>query len=126
MTEAQEQAALIRWTADPQSLILHPELHLLFHIPNGGKRNPAEARHLKQMGVKAGVPDLCLPVARHGFHSLWIELKTKKGRTSEAQDGWLKELAQQGHAVYICRGWADAAYTISSYLSDKPLPVTVA
>ena len=41
---------------------VHPELELLYHCPNGGSRNKAEAVKLKQMGVKAGIPDLCLPV----------------------------------------------------------------
>lgn len=36
----------------------HPELELLHHCPNGGSRNKAEAVKLKQMGVKAGIPDL--------------------------------------------------------------------
>ena len=36
----------------------------MFRIPNGGSRHPAEAARLKAQGVKAGVPDLCIPVAR--------------------------------------------------------------
>ena len=77
-TEAQHQANVVNWS------ILHthehPELALLFHIPNGGTRDAIEGRHLKQQGVKRGVPDLCLPVARGGYHSLYIELKTATGR----------------------------------------------
>ena len=45
-----------------------PELVLLYHIPNGGKRDAQTAISLKRQGVKAGVPDLHLPVARGGYH----------------------------------------------------------
>ena len=62
--ESQEQQALFSWAEYAKGL--HPELGLLYHIPNGGKRDKLEAARLKLEGVKAGVPDLCLPVARGG------------------------------------------------------------
>ena len=31
---------------------------LIYHVPNGGKRNPREAAKLKSMGVVPGIPDL--------------------------------------------------------------------
>ena len=51
MTEAQHQTILIQWTQLPQVREKYPELKLLHHIPNGGKRNPIEAKHLKEQGV---------------------------------------------------------------------------
>ena len=52
----------------------------IFAIPNGGARNVVTAAKLKAEGVLAGVPDLCVPMARCGFHGLYIELKNgKKG-----------------------------------------------
>lgn len=62
--EASEQAALMLWAQ--MHLAKYPQLRLLYHIPNGGSRNAAEAASLKRQGVKAGVPDLCLPVAKRG------------------------------------------------------------
>ena len=47
-----EQISLFRWAAYQRGR--WPELELMFHIPNGGKRNKAEAARLKEMGVKAG------------------------------------------------------------------------
>ena len=79
MTEAQHQALLIKWTQLPSIREQYPELKLLHHIPNGGKRDSIEAKHLKIQGVKSGVPDLCLPVARKNYHALYIELKTETG-----------------------------------------------
>ena len=65
MREAQEQENLFTMLAYAGRK--YPEAQLLFHVPNGGKRNAAEAAHLKRQGVKAGVPDLFLPVARGGL-----------------------------------------------------------
>lgn len=92
--EAREQEALFRW-AD-FAVGTTPELKLLHHIPNGGSRNKAEAAHLKRQGVKAGVPDIFLPVARGGYHGLYIELKFGKNKTSKNQDKWLSALSAQG------------------------------
>ena len=75
MSEAQEQAAVIEYCE-----FIHVPV---FHIPNGGYRNAREAANLKRQGVKAGVPDLCIPVAKGGYHGLYIEMKTKKGKLSE-------------------------------------------
>ena len=76
-TEADEQIALFEWAALQSGRF--PELTLLHHVPNGGSRNKIEAARLRAQGVKSGVPDLCLPVARGGNHGLYIELKRQRG-----------------------------------------------
>lgn len=115
-TEAQEQITLFSWAA-VQAV---PELALLYHIPNGGSRHKAEAARLRAEGVRAGVPDLCLPVPRGGFHGLYIELKRLRGgRVSDRQKEWLAALGAQGYAVAVCNGWEDAAGTIMGYLGVK-------
>lgn len=77
MTEHEEQKALIEWSAWMSNA--RPELSLMFAVPNGGDRHPAVAAKLKAEGVKAGVPDIFLPVPRNGYHGLFIELKELKG-----------------------------------------------
>ena len=52
-------------------------------------RHPAEAVHLKRMGVKPGVPDLFLPFPVPPFHGLWIEMKSETGRASAVQKEWI-------------------------------------
>ena len=71
----------------------------LYAVPNGGGRTIQEGVRLKMEGVQKGVPDLVLPIARGGFHGLYLELKAGKGRTSEEQDGWLAFLDSQGYRV---------------------------
>lgn len=56
------------------------ELALLHHIPNGGARSKATAGRLKAEGVKAGIPDICLPVPKNGYGALYIELKVPENK----------------------------------------------
>ena len=112
--EAYEQAHIIEWTG--YMLGRMPELRLLFHIPNGGYRNEIEAANLKRQGVKRGVPDLFLPVARKGFHGLFIELKTKNGKVSEWQKQWLADRTEQGYQAVVCYGADEARKALEGYL----------
>lgn len=116
--ESQEQRDLIAWTRYVKGK--RPEVELLFAIPNGGRRDHIEARHLKEQGVKPGVPDLFLPVARGPYHGLFIELKRQKGGTiSPAQHRWGRSLTAQGFLATVCYGWKDAAALIEDYLDEK-------
>ena len=94
-----------------------PELELMYHVPNGGYRNKAEAERFRSQVVKPGVPDIVLPVARGGYHGLYIELKrTVGGRVSEEQREWLGKLNAQGYYTAVCRGWEEAKDAIEGYL----------
>lgn len=117
-TEAEEQRRLFIW-AD-----LHtwkwPELQDLYHIPNEGKRSRVTGARLKQQGMKSGVPDLCLPVARCGCHALYIELKRMKGGKPTAdQLDWIDRLTKNGNMALICCGWEQAAQVLENYLEGK-------
>ena len=117
-TEAQEQAAVFEWIARNQNR--RPELKFCFHIPNGGSRDLREAHNLKLQGVKAGVPDICLPVPRPGFHGLYIELKRREGgRVSYEQKAWIMTLNRFGYRAVVCRGWDEAREEIEHYLGVR-------
>ena len=115
-SEAQHQAAVIKWSQQPSVRSRWPELALLHHIPNGGTRDSVEAKHLKQQGVKRGVPDLCLPVSRGAYHGLYIEMKTESGRATADQKWWGEQLTRQGYCWFVCHGWENAVQTIEAYL----------
>lgn len=117
ISEAQHQAAVVKWTQQPEIRAMWPELALLYHIPNGGTRDAIEGRHLKQQGVKRGVPDLCLPVARGAYHAMYIELKTDTGRATPEQKWWGEKLLQQGCMWEVCHGWESAVRALEWYLS---------
>lgn len=115
--EHEEQAALFAWAQIAAHE--HPALALLYHIPNGGFRFKATAAAMRRQGVRAGVPDICLPVARGGFHGLYLELKRfQRGVTLRAsQRRWLAALAAEGYCVGVCRGWEAARAAILAYLA---------
>ncbi len=117
-SEHAEQAALFRWAEFARARL--PELALLYAVPNGGHRHKATAARLKAEGVKRGVPDLCLPVARGGAHGLYIELKTERGKTTPEQLGWIRALRRQGYAAEVCHGWESARSMIEHYLTAGP------
>lgn len=113
-----EQTCLFRWAALESGA--HPELALLHAIPNGGKRSKSEAARMKAAGVKPGVPDMFLPVAREGCHGLYIELKRRDGgRVSTEQTAWMEALARQGYKTALCHGWDAAREEIQRYLGGK-------
>ena len=116
MSEHAEQVRLMTWARQWEDE--YPGLDLLFAIPNGGKRHVAVARKLKAEGVKAGVPDLFLPVPRHGYHGLFIELKYGKNRPTPHQWRWLEQLAHQGYKTVVCWGFMDAKAVLIDYLGE--------
>lgn len=113
-SEHDEQVALFQWAALQVGRI--PELGLLFAIPNGGKRDLVTAVMLQREGVKAGVPDTCLPVARQGWHGLFIELKWGRNKPTEHQLEWLERLTAEGYLAVVCYGWQEAVDVIKDYL----------
>ena len=95
----------------------HPELRWLYHIGNEGKRSAAQAAEAAAMGMNPGVPDLCLPVARGGYHALYIELKREKGgRISEAQREWHEGMRAERNCMLVCRTFEEATGALLAYL----------
>lgn len=116
--ESQEQAYLFNWAHWKQNEI--PELKWMFSVPNGGgKLNPVTARRLKATGLKPGVPDIFLPVARGGYHGLFIELKAVGGKPSEFQLAYIQYLNDAGYYSVVIEGWIPAKELIESYLEGK-------
>lgn len=121
--EDTEQMGVVDWANWNSAKF--PELKLLFHVPNGGKRGAAEAARFKAMGVKAGVPDLCLPVTRGGYAGLYIEMKYGKNKTTDAQGKWIDALRQQGYKVAVCYGGEEAVKEIESYMQQARTAMSV-
>jgi len=110
MTESQEQKQLIQWCRTD------PRLQYLFHIPNESVGGQGWLVRNRQMGVKAGVPDLFYPVPLHGYHGLFIEMKAKDGRLSSKQVKWLNALGEFGYKTAVCNGWEEAKKVLEDYL----------
>lgn len=105
--EEQEQITVFEWARLQEPT--YPELWLMYHIPNGGARSKATAARLKAAGVKAGIPDICLPAPHGGYAALYIELKTpeikalgvQKGRPSKRQKDVIARLRAHGNCAVV-------------------------
>lgn len=95
---------------------------LLFAIPNGGKRSKATAGKLKAEGVRAGVADLFLSVARQGCHGLYIEMKTATGAQRTSQRRFQQRVTTEGYAYVIARSLEEFQRHVHAYLATPPLP----
>ncbi len=117
-SEHEDQVAVFQWAA----LYEHrwPALALLFAVPNGGHRHIVVAKKMKKEGVKAGVPDMFLPVALGGYHGLFIEMKRFDGKNPRGgQETWLRNLAAGDYAVFLCRGSKAATDVLEAYLKGE-------
>jgi hypothetical protein len=117
--EHAHQVTLFEWAA-LAAMKEYPELSLLFAVPNGGKRSKVTAALLKAEGVKSGVPDVWLPVARGPYHGCVIEMKKPKGeKPSDTQRWWIDRLTHQGYYVDTCYGFESAREKLEWYLGLK-------
>lgn len=109
--ESLHQQALVGWARSNGA-------PLLYAIPNGGNRDAREGERLKLEGVMPGIPDLHLPMARGGFHSLYIEMKKAKGGTTSPEQLAVHALLRaEGHRVEVCAGYEAARSVLAQYLA---------
>jgi hypothetical protein len=93
-----------------------PAEAVAFAVPNGGKRHAREAARMKGLGVKAGVPDLC--VVYRG-RAAFLELKAKRGVMSPAQKAMQKRLIYAGADVCLCKSVAE----VEASLLEAAIPL---
>lgn len=123
--EENEQKALIlwaHWQPVPPAPDIEPAAKLadyLFAIPNGGARNKKTAADLRAAGVKAGVWDLMLPIARQGFNGLWVEMKYGKNNLSSDQRDWGARMRLAGYQTAVAWSQDDAKAAICRYLGIR-------
>ncbi len=94
----------------------------IVHIPNEGKRSAAYGAKMKRMGLRSGFPDLFVPLARGGYHGLFIEMKAEGGRATPEQKKWVAKLNAHGYRATVCVG-ADAAINeLNKYFYGRVRP----
>ena len=115
MTEHQEQVALVTWFR-----LQYPKYNkYLWAIPNGGSRHIVTAVKLKAEGVLAGVSDIFLMIPKSGLHGMFIEMKVKGGKLSEAQKEFMGAATLMGYQAVVCYGFEDAKEAITNYLHES-------
>jgi hypothetical protein len=90
--------------------------HVLFAVPNGGRRGKVEAAIMKGEGVLPGVADLYLAHPSKGCHGLFIEMKTEKGRQSNSQLLFEEKITERGYHYAVCRSLDEFMNTVNEYL----------
>lgn len=65
------------------------------------------ARIVQSALSERGIPDL---VAIRGGQTVWIEVKTAKGRLSKYQERWLQDLEDHGGWYIVARGIEDVEH----------------
>ena len=87
------------------------------HIPNESKRSKAYGAKMKRMGLQKGFPDLFIPMARQGFHGLFIELKRDKlAHPTKEQLEWIGFLNKEGYYAVVSYGVDAAIEEIKKYM----------
>jgi hypothetical protein len=93
----------------------HPEV-VICSIPNGSGTTASNRLHLHQEGLLAGMPDLFIAEARHGFNGMFVEMKTTKGTESKEQKLIRKRLNDKGYLVFVASSYRTAINLIEDYL----------
>jgi hypothetical protein len=84
---------------------------------NGDYNHFALAAKLKKEGLKEGVSDLFLSVARHGFHGFYLETKRRtRGRLSDEQESFGIRAQEEGYKFAVYENYAHAIKLIEEYL----------
>ena len=119
MLESDLQIAIFTWAHTQE--VNYPELRWLYHVSNGGYRNGREAVGLQRQGVKAGILDIALDVARGVYHGLRIELKRPGGKCkppSKEQAEYMEFLTCQGYCARISNDFSECKQIILEYLNS--------
>lgn len=110
--EARLQTACMTWVR-----LQYPH-ELIYAVPNGGSRNIIEAANLKKQGVLAGVFDINVDKARHGYHGLKIEMKRPGGKLTPAQKAYKAKCDAEGYLTAVLDTFDDFMKLINWYLHD--------
>lgn len=126
-TEHQLQCRVVSWWNKWHEQFNLP-VFALYAVPNGGSRGDTDKARmvrgvqLKAEGVRPGIPDLQMDVAREQFHGLRIEMKRKGGKVSPEQEDVHRFLEAQGYLCVVCYSDEDAVKVIKAYLDNVELP----
>lgn len=113
MSEHTEQVTLFNM------LLYHPELWVIFAVPNGGLRNKKTAVNLKREGVKAGVWDVMIPIPSKGYHGMFLEMKHGYNKLTTEQAKFGEAMKERGYYCQIAYSADEAYKKIIEYLEIK-------
>lgn len=108
--EKEEQIKVVVWM-DKRNLVY-------FGVMNQRRCGQAEMLSLKRQGLKPGVQDLIIPMARGKYHGMAVEMKRIVGGVMrENQRYWRDALTKQGWYAIVANGAAEAIIELERYLA---------
>ena len=119
ISEHDLQVSCVRWFRHHHRRIAH----LLFSIPNGAKLYGTAQQRAKQWkkleaeGAQPGVADLFLAVPSGDLCGLWIEMKTTRGRQSDAQRRFEMAVMASGYGYAMPRTYEEFQTVVGQYLA---------
>jgi len=124
--ESAHQAQVVEWSrwAFKANPARYPHLEMLHCSLNGVKLSGTQAKIAKGQGMLSGVPDLFLPVPKNGFHGLFIEMKSEKGRLSTNQHWFLTNADSLGYKTAVCYSAKEAISAIQAYYDQETIKDT--
>lgn len=91
---------------------------LLYHVPNGGRRDIMTAVRLKKLGVVPGIPDINIDVPVTGYCGMRIEFKKDvKQKPRQNQESIHRQLRGYGYYVAIHFSPAEALEETAFYFT---------
>lgn len=115
--EGKHQAAVFEWAAYrkvPEGGVLRD---YMFAIPNGAKRSVVQAVILKRQGLQAGIPDVCISLARKTYHGMFLELKRASNyRLTPEQSVVIERLNKVGYFARVSTTIDKTIEMIEEYL----------
>ena len=121
--ESAYQTQVVEWSrwAFKANPVRYPHLDMLHCSLNGVKLSGTQAKIAKGQGMLSGVPDLFLSVPKNGFHGLFIEMKSEKGRVTENQHWFLTNADSLGYKTVICYSAKEAISAIQAYYDEETI-----
>lgn len=129
------QISLIQWFRTQ-----YPQLSKLITLGSFGENvGVRRMKDMKRMGLTSGYPDLVLYLPKiykradyqiinnvtvydeDVYYGLMLELKTLKGRVSDAQHEVMQLLKSRGYLVNVARSFEEGKQILSDYVSQEDL-----
>lgn len=111
-TESNEQIAAMDWLrAQYPSIAEHT-----MHIGNERKSTHFAGYIMKRMGVLKGASDLFMAWPNAGYHGLFIEVKSMKGKPTPEQLAFIQRMTDVRYYACICYGADEVISTMKYYI----------
>tara|TARA_R110000868_G_scaffold310381_1_gene571609 strand:- start:189 stop:542 length:354 start_codon:yes stop_codon:yes gene_type:complete len=110
------QQKCVIWFRNNYGLKTQTPRYILFSVPNSGK-DVKEQSYKKATGMMPGVSDLIL-LMPNGV-TIFIEMKTEKGRQSDSQTEFENAVKQLGFVYIVCRSFEQFQLEINNLIPIK-------